>query len=108
MMRPGPSQLSAAMCVLINALLATTSRSIWIQSFRWILYHRWALEAYTLSEAKELFGVWSLERCGLLQAMGYDIRNFGFSIFALFLLGAFARLFTFGVIVYGARNRSES
>lgn len=106
-MKPGPAQLAAAVFVLSNALLTRGRTSALIALIRKILYHRWALEAFVISEAKQLFGVWSLERCGMLQAMNYDIRHFWFSIVALIVLGVVTRILSFGIIMFGMRDRSD-
>jgi len=108
MMRPGPAQLASAVFVLSNALLAKTGRSsILVEFIKTFLYHRWALEAYIISEAKQLFGVWSLERCGTLQGLDFDIRHFTNTIVALIVLGVVTRVLSFGIIMFGMRDRSE-
>ena len=108
MLRPGPAQLASAVFVLSNALLAKTGRSSFLVTFiRKVLYHRWALEAYIISEAKQLFGVWSLERCGTLQSLAYDIRHFTQTIIALIVLGVVTRVLSFAIIMFGTRDRSE-
>lgn len=106
-MKPGPAQLTAAVFVLSNALLTRGRSSTLISFIRNFLYHRWALEALTIAEAKQLFGVWTLERCVTLMQMDYDIRNFHFSIVALILLGLSTRIISFGMIMFGTRGRSD-
>ena len=106
-MRPGPAQLASAVFVLSNALLAKTSKTGIVAFIKSFLYHRWALEAYIISEAKQLFGVWSLERCGTLLSLGYDIRHFTSTIIALIVLGVVTRVLSFAIIMFGMRDRSE-
>eukprot|EP00210_Caulerpa_lentillifera_P003482 g3322.t1 len=105
--KPSAAQLATAVFVLSNALLAGRNSSLLIDFIKKFLYHRWGLEAFTIVEAEQLFGVWSLERCGTLYAMNYDIHNFQFAILALIFIGLTTRFLTFVVIMVGTRDKSS-
>lgn len=106
-LKPSAAQLATAVFVLSNALLTRGRSTPLIDFIRRFLYHRWGLEAYTIVEAEQLFGVWSLERCGTLQSMNYDVHNFTFAILALVFIGLFTRVLSFIVIMVGTRDKSS-
>lgn len=104
-LEPGPSQLWAVLMPVVLTLISTqTVGSKYANMFSNVCYPKWALEAFVVSNAERFSGVWLITRCGVLDTLGYDIRDWGRCIGYLILAGVVSRAVAFaGMIAFKKR-----
>lgn len=101
-LEPGPSQLCAVLMPVVLTLIATqTVGNKFAKMFSNVCYPKWALEAFVISNAERFSGVWLITRCGVLNTLGYDLRDWGRCIGYLILTGVVSRVVAFvGMITF--------
>lgn len=104
-LEPGPSQLCAVLMPVVLTLISTqTVGNKYANVISNVCYPKWALEAFVVSNAERFSGVWLITRCGVLNTMGYDIRDWGRNIGFLILAGILSRAVAFaGMITFKKR-----
>ncbi|KAL2896651.1 ABC transporter G family member 24 [Bienertia sinuspersici] len=60
-----------------------------------VCYPKWALEALVIANAKRYYGVWLINRCGVLDKLGYNLHAWRDCILILIAYGAVSRVIAF-------------
>eukprot|EP00803_Ostreobium_quekettii_P010678 evm.model.scf_562.5 EVM.evm.TU.scf_562.5 scf_562:63542-73807(+) len=101
----GAAQLTAAVVSLISVLLVRRSSHGFLSVMKGFSFARWALEAGVLVQAKRMTGVWLLERCASLHALGYSLGHLGRCLWRLVGLGLMFR--ALALVALSLSNRSR-
>jgi hypothetical protein len=108
LLEPNAAQLTAAVLALINALIAKQKdgRGLVYAAYQ-LSYAHWGLEAFSIAEANRLSGVWLLQRCADLQAMGFDVTQFWHCIRVLLAIGLGFRLVALVSLYFVNRDKHQ-
>ncbi|XP_075499198.1 ABC transporter G family member 24-like [Primulina tabacum] len=95
-LEPGPSQLCSVLLPVVLTLLSTQPKTGKLMKILTELcYPNWALEAFIISNAKNYYGVWLIQRCGALLRTGYNLHYWKLCISLLIGAGAACRALAF-------------
>ncbi|XP_021864414.1 ABC transporter G family member 24 isoform X2 [Spinacia oleracea] len=95
-LNPGPAQLFSVLFPVCLTLIASQSlRNEGLKGIANICYPKWAMEALVIANARRYYGVWLINRCGVLQRLGYNLHAWRDCILILILYGFVSRVIAF-------------
>lgn len=94
--QPGSAQLFSVLFPVCFTLIATkAAENDGLKIIAQLTYPKWALEALVIANAKRYYGVWLINRCGVLKKMGYDLHAWKTCILVLIMFGVASRVIAF-------------
>ncbi|KAH7444208.1 hypothetical protein KP509_02G069600 [Ceratopteris richardii] len=104
----GPAQLWSVFLPIIFTLIAT-KRDLpgFLSYLQYLIYARWALEAYVIANARKYNGVWLITRCEILYGAGYDLNHWALCLSVLFIMGFLARCISLLCLMICNRKRQQ-
>lgn len=94
--QPGSAQLFSVLFPVCFTLIATKAvENDGLKIIAQLTYPKWALEALVIANAKRYYGVWLINRCGVLKTMGYDLHAWKTCILVLIMFGVASRVIAF-------------
>ncbi|KAL8159869.1 hypothetical protein V2J09_001406 [Rumex salicifolius] len=96
---PGPAQLFSVLvpvCMtLVSGQSIKRSSGAVIKFLARLSYPKYILEAFVIANAKRYYGVWLIQRCGVLIGSGFSLHAWKFCILIVVLFGVISRLVAF-------------
>ncbi|KMT17658.1 hypothetical protein BVRB_2g036040 isoform B [Beta vulgaris subsp. vulgaris] len=95
-LNPGPAQLFSVLLPVCMTLIASQSlRNDGLKGIANVCYPKWAMEALVIANAKRYYGVWLINRCGVLDKLGYNLHAWKNCVLILIAFGLVSRVIAF-------------
>ncbi|CAO2816451.1 unnamed protein product [Amaranthus hypochondriacus] len=96
LLNPAPAQLFSVLVPVCFTLISSQSiKNHGLRGIANLSYPKWTLEAFVVANAKRYYGVWLINRCGVLAKLGYNLHDWRFSILVLIAYGFVSRVIAF-------------
>ncbi|KAM3399187.1 ABC transporter G family member 28 [Capsicum galapagoense] len=95
---PGQAQLWSVLLPVVLTLVASKDSKFTAIVGDYI-YSKWALEAFTIANARRYSGVWLITRCGVLMKRGFALDHWYPCLLKLILLGVISRCVAFLLLI---------
>ncbi|XP_021744131.1 ABC transporter G family member 24-like [Chenopodium quinoa] len=95
-LNPGPAQLFSVLFPVCLTLIASQSlKNEALKGIAYLCYPKWTLEALVIANARRYYGVWLINRCGILVKLGYNLHAWQECILILIAFGFVSRVIAF-------------
>lgn len=95
-LNPGPAQLFSVLFPVCLTLISSQSlKDESLKGIAYLCYPKWAMEALVIANARRYYGVWLINRCGVLDRLGYNLHSWRYCILILIAYGLVSRAIAF-------------
>ncbi|XP_019175557.1 PREDICTED: ABC transporter G family member 28-like [Ipomoea nil] len=96
---PGQAQLWSVLVPVVLTLVANQEGDKFVMRLGDFCYTKWALEAFSIANAKRYYGVWLITRCGTLKQRGYRLEDWYPCLGYLIIAGILSRGLAFFCLI---------